>query len=152
MSHVGKKKRKYKSRYSSAVKKNLAGEIWQVKRQVDKGQKCGMNVHHTSASVLDNCDRGLMRSDSYSSGKWDVRCCKVIQTHVFPFLGISFVFIQIKLYVDSYFILLKLFHKSSFFPTVYCCTHTIIIQQNHSGKANFFCNLSLLQKRDEVLR
>ena len=76
----------------------------------------------------------------------------MIQAHIFPVFGINFLFIQSKLYVSSYFDLLKLLHTSSFFPTVYCCTHTIIIQQNHSGKAIFLCTLGLLQKRDKVLR
>ena len=85
-----------------------------------------MNVYHTSTSVLDNSDRRLMRNDAYSSVKLDVRRRKVIYAHIFPVFGINFAFIDSTLYVGLYFILLKLLYKSSFFPTVYCCTHTII--------------------------
>jgi len=106
-----------------------------------------MNLHHTSTSDLDNSDRKLTRSDAYSSVKWDVRCWKVIQAHILRF-GINFVFIQSKLYVSSYFFLLKLLYKSGFCLTIYFCTHTIKIQQNHSGKGNFFCTLGLLQKKE----
>jgi hypothetical protein len=136
-----------------SCRKNLAGEIWQVKRQADEGRKGGMNAHHTSPSVLDNSDNTrLMRSDGYSSVKWDLKRRKMIQAHIFPVLGIDFVFISQYNLCRLVFRLINIIRWKKFLSCHLFLYSNNNIKQNHFGKANSLSPSDLLQKRDKVLR